>query len=244
MKLKLTISYDGAPFEGWQSQARCGAVQDVIEAALAKIAGERIILRGAGRTDAGVHALAQCAHVDVPEGKLDAEGWLRALNGNLPPTVRILESSPADEAFHARFSAKGKIYRYLIRNQPVQPPLEAGRVWHEPRLLDEPSVRAAAEVFVGRHDFVAFAANRGDAPRHTVRTIRSIHIERDGSLYSLTFEGEGFLYKMVRMLTGAIVRVGHHRETVEDLCERLAACGPRWNHVAPACGLYLVKVLY
>lgn len=244
MKLKLTISYDGSPFEGWQSQARGGAVQDVIEAALAKIAGERIILRGAGRTDAGVHALAQCAHIDVPDGKLDAEGWLRALNGNLPPTVRILEAGPADEEFHSRFSAKGKIYRYLIRNQPVQPPLEAGRVWHEPRPLDESHVRAAAEVFVGRHDFVAFAANRGDAPRHTVRTIRSIQVERDGSLYTLTFEGEGFLYKMVRMLTGAIVRVGHQRETAEDLRERLAARGPRWNHVAPACGLYLVKVLY
>jgi tRNA pseudouridine38-40 synthase len=244
VKLKFTIAYDGAPFEGWQSQARGGAVQDVIEAALAKIAGQRIILRGAGRTDAGVHALAQCAHVDVPEGGLDAGGWLRALNGNLPPTVRILDVCPADEEFHARFSAKGKIYRYLIRNQPVQPPLEAGRVWHEPRLLDESCVRAAAEVFVGRHDFVAFAANRGDAPRHTVRTIRNIDVQRDGSLYTLTFEGEGFLYKMVRMLTGAIVRVGHQRETSENLRERLTSCGPRWNHVAPACGLYLVKVLY
>lgn len=244
MKLKLTIAYDGAPFEGWQSQARGGSVQDVIEAALAKIAGQRIILRGAGRTDAGVHALAQCAHVDVPEGGLDPSGWLRALNGNLPPTVRILDSCPIGEEFHARFSAKGKIYRYLIRNQPVQPPLEAGRVWHEPRLLDESSVRAAAEVFVGRHDFVAFAANRGDAPRHTVRTVRSIDVQRDGSLYTLTFEGEGFLYKMVRMLTGAIVRVGHHRETSENLRARLAAGGPRWNQVAPACGLYLVKVLY
>lgn len=244
MKLKFTIAYDGAPFEGWQSQARGGAVQDVVEAALEKIAGERIVLRGAGRTDAGVHALAQCAHVDVPDGGLDADGWLRALNGNLPQTVRILEACIADDEFHARFSAKGKIYRYLIRNQAVRPPLEAGRVWHEPRPLDEARVRAAAAVFVGRHDFVAFAANRGDAPRHTVRTIRSIDIAREGSLYTLTFEGEGFLYKMVRMLTGAVVRVGHHRDTVESLRDRLAARGPRWNHVAPACGLYLVKVLY
>jgi tRNA pseudouridine38-40 synthase len=244
MKLKFIIAYDGGPFEGWQSQARGGSVQDVIEAALAKIAGERIILRGAGRTDAGVHALAQCAHVDVPEGGLDAAGWLRALNGNLPPTVRILESGPADDDFHARFSAKGKVYRYLIRNQAVQPPLEVGRVWHEPRPINEEGVRAAAAIFEGRHDFAGFSANRGDAPRHTVRTIRRITICREDSLFALTFEGEGFLYKMVRMLTGAIVRVGHGRETVENLCARLDGCGPRWNHVAPACGLYLVKVLY
>jgi tRNA pseudouridine38-40 synthase len=244
MKLKLTIAYDGAPFEGWQSQARGGAVQDVIEAALAKIAGRRIVLRGAGRTDAGVHALAQCAHIDVPEGNLDAAGWMRALNGNLPPTVRILESGPAGEDFHARFSAKGKIYRYLIRNQAVLPPLEAGRVWHEPRPIDEAGVRAAAAIFEGRHDFSGFSANRGDAPRHTVRTIRSIAVSREDTLFTLTFEGEGFLYKMVRMLTGAIVRVGHGRETVANLCDRLDARGPRWNHVAPACGLYLVKVLY
>jgi tRNA pseudouridine38-40 synthase len=244
MKLKLTIAYDGAPFEGWQSQARGGAVQDVIEAALAKIAGERIILRGAGRTDAGVHALAQCAHVDVPEGGLDPSGWLRALNGNLPPTVRILESVPADEDFHARFSARGKVYRYLIRNQAVLPPLEVGRVWHEPRPLDEAGVRAAAAIFEGRHDFAAFSANRGDAPKHTVRIVHRISVRREDSLYTLTFEGEGFLYKMVRMLTGALVRVGHGRETAENLRVRLEAGGPRWNHVAPACGLYLVRVIY
>ncbi len=244
MKLKLTIAYDGAPFEGWQSQTRGGAVQDVIEAALGKIAGRRIILRGAGRTDAGVHALAQCAHVEVPEDGLDPGEWLRALNGNLPPTVRIMECVAVDERFHARFSAKGKIYRYLIRNQPVLPPLEVGRVWHEPRLLDEDRVRDAAALFVGRHDFAAFSANRGDAPKHTVRTIRSIDVRREDSLYALTFEGEGFLYKMVRMLTGAIVRVGQGRETVGNLRDRLVSGGPRWNHVAPAGGLYLVKVLY
>lgn len=244
MKLKLIIAYDGGPFEGWQSQARGGSVQDAIEAALAKIAGERIILRGAGRTDAGVHALAQCAHVDVPEGRLDAEGWLRALNGNLPSTVRILESGRADEDFHARFSAKGKVYRYLIRNQAVLPPLEAGRVWHEPRPIDEQAMRAAAAIFEGRHDFAGFSANRGDAPRHTVRTIRGITVSREDSLFTFTFEGEGFLYKMVRMLTGALVRVGHGRETAENLRSRLEAGGPRWNHVAPAAGLYLVEVIY
>jgi tRNA pseudouridine38-40 synthase len=244
MKLKLSIAYDGAPFTGWQSQAKGGSVQDFIEEALARIAGQRIVLRGAGRTDAGVHALAQCAHVDVPDGGMSLGDWHRALNGNLPFTIRIMEVSEAAEDFHARFSAKGKVYRYVIRNQPVLPPHEIGRVWHEPRPLEEESMKAAAGIFVGRHDFTAFSANRGDAPRHTVRTIRDIALLREGSLYSLTFEGEGFLYKMVRMLTGAIVRVGQGREDAASLRERLQTGGPRWNHVAPAAGLYLVKVLY
>lgn len=244
MKLKLSIAYDGGPFTGWQSQAKGGSVQDFIEEALARIAGQRIILRGAGRTDAGVHALAQCAHVEVPGGGMSPRDWQRALNGNLPFTIRIMEVSEAAEDFHARFSAKGKVYRYLIRNQPVLPPHEIGRVWHESRPLEEEKLKAAAALFVGRHDFTAFSANRGDAPRHTVRTIREISVVREGSLYSLTFEGEGFLYKMVRMLTGAIARVGQDRADIADLRERLQNGGSRWNHVAPAGGLYLVKVLY
>jgi tRNA pseudouridine38-40 synthase len=244
VKLHLTISYDGRPFTGWQSQAKGGAVQDVLEAALARIVGQRIIVRGAGRTDAGVHALAQGAHVDVPDRGWDADQWQRALNGNLPAEVRILQAAPAAPDFHARFSAKGKIYRYLIRNQPVLPPLEIGRVWHEPRPLDESLVRAAAEIFVGCHDFAAFAANRGDAPKHTVRTVRAITVTRQETLYEFTFSGEGFLYKMVRMLTGAIVRAGQHRVTLETLRDRLASGQPRWSHVAPAEGLYLVAVLY
>ena len=244
MKLKLTIAYDGKPFTGWQSQARGGAVQDVVERALARIAGGRIILRGAGRTDAGVHALAQCAHIDVPDTGLDAEGWRRALNGNLPATVRILDVRPAAADFHARFSARGKVYRYLLRNAAVLPPHEIDRVWHMPRPLDAAGVRAAAGVFEGRHDFSAFSANRGDAPRHTVRTIRRITVRKSGTLYAFTFEGEGFLSQMVRMLTGAIVRAAQGRETVEALRQRLEDGGPRWNHVAPADGLSLVKVLY
>jgi tRNA pseudouridine38-40 synthase len=244
VKLLLVIAYDGRPFSGWQSQAKGGSVQDVLEAAFAKIAGERIIVRGAGRTDAGVHALGQCAHVDVPDRGWDAAQWQAALNGNLPAEVRVMHVTPAADGFHARFSARGKIYRYLVRNQPVLPPLEIGRVWHEPRPLDETAVRAAAEIFVGRHDFAAFAANRGDAPPHTVRTVHQITVTRTDSLYELTFTGEGFLYKMVRMLTAAIVRAGQGRTTLDDLRRRLATGQPKWNHVAPAEGLTLVAVRY
>lgn len=243
MKLKLTIAYDGTLFAGWQSQAGGGAVQDVIEGALKKISGARIVLHGSGRTDAGVHALGQNAHVDV-EGSLSPGDWQRALNANLPATVRILRARKAAEDFHARFSAKGKIYRYRIRNAAVLPPHEADRVWHLPHALDMEVLRAAAKIFEGRHDFAAFSANRGGAVRDTRRVVREVAVSQKGTLLTLTFEGEGFLYKMVRMMTGAIVRAAQGREEVGDLRRRLANAGPRWNHVAPAGGLYLVKVLY
>lgn len=243
MKLRLSIAYDGTPFAGWQSQAGGDAVQDVIEAALRKISGVRIVLHGSGRTDAGVHALGQCAHFEC-EGALSPADWQRALNANLPPTVRILQAEEAAEDFHARFSAKGKIYRYVIRNAAVLLPHEVDRVWFVPHELDSGVLREAAKIFEGRHDFAAFSANRGGTVRDPRRTVREVSFSQEGSLLSLTFEGEGFLYKMVRMMAGAAVRAAQGREDVQSLRRRLAEAGPRWNHVAPAGGLYLVKVLY
>ncbi len=243
MKLKLSIAYDGTPFAGWQSQAAGDAVQDVIERALQKISGGRIVLHGSGRTDAGVHALEQCAHFDG-EGPLSPNDWQRALNANLPPTVRILQAEEAAADFHARFDAKGKIYRYVVRNAPVLSPHEVDRVWHVPHDLNFEWLHDAAKIFEGRHDFAAFSANRGGTVRDTHRTVREVSVSQDGTLLTLTFEGEGFLYKMVRMMAGAAVRAALGREDVESLRRRLVGPGPRWNHVAPACGLYLVKVLY
>lgn len=243
MRLKFIVAYDGEPFAGWQSQAGGNAVQDAIEQAAAKITGARVVFHGSGRTDAGVHALGQCTHADV-SGTMTPAEWLRALNAGLPSAVRILSASRCSGDFHARFSAKGKIYRYLIRNAPVLPPHEAGRVWHVPKPLDFSLLRAAAETFQGRHDFTAFSANRGKDERNTTRTIRSVKASRRGSLIALAFEGEGFLYKMVRMLVGAAVHAAEGREAVDSLALRLKRGGPRWNHVAPAAGLYLVKVLY
>ncbi len=243
MKLKLTIAYDGAPYAGWQSQPEGTAVQDTIEAALQKIAGTRVVLHGAGRTDAGVHALAQCAHVEV-DSRLAAADMLRALNANLAPTIRILRAAKAPADFHARFSAKGKIYRYQIWNAPVLPPLELGRSWHVPKPLDPAVLKQAAQVFVGTHDFAAFAANRGTPIKDTVRTIHGITVSRKGAAIHLTFEGTGFLYKMVRMLSAAIVRCAQDREKSTDLKARLENHTPKWNHVAPAEGLYLVRVIY
>lgn len=244
MRLKLVIAYDGAPFLGWQSQRGGRAVQDLLEAVFQKITGRRVVVHGSGRTDSGVHALGQVAHADVPDDSLEPQDWLRALNANLPAAIRVLTARRAGPDFHARFDAKGKVYRYLIRNAPVLPPHEAGRVWHFPQELDLPFLQETARIFVGRHDFAAFAANRAEAVQDTRRTIRKLVVQRRGTLISLTVEGEGFLYKMVRMLTGAVVRAAQGREDVADLQERLKQGKPKWNFVAPAGGLYLVRVIY
>src|SRR5207237_5012878 len=136
-------------------------VQDELERAFYKIAGARIRVHGAGRTDAGVHALAQCAHVDLADRKLSAERWTIALNASLPPTIRVLRCRYVSQQFHARLSAKGKIYRYRIWSAPVLPPFEYRRAWHIPRPLDLKILQKAAKQFVGTRDFAAFAANRG-----------------------------------------------------------------------------------
>jgi tRNA pseudouridine38-40 synthase len=243
MKLKLTIAYDGAAFNGWQSQPSGTTVQDVLEDALKRITGERVIVHGAGRTDTGVHAHGQGAHIEVPE-RFGVEEWQRILNFNLPPTIRIVRCQRARDDFHARHSARGKIYRYLIRNQPVILPHEAGRVWGVPETLDLARLRAAAAIFVGTHDFGGFAANRS-SPGNTVRTIDRITVAKKASLVTLTFEAEGFLYRMVRMLTGAIVRVAQGRDNLDEIETRLRQGGqPQWEQAAPASGLHLVKILY
>jgi len=244
MRLKLVIAYDGAPFVGWQSQEGGRTVQDLLEASFKKITRARVVVYGSGRTDSGVHALGQVAHADVPDGSLKPSEWRRALNACLPPAIRVLRASRAKPDFHARFDAKGKVYRYVIRTVPVLPPHEAGRVWHLPQELDLARLEEAAGIFVGRHDFAGFSANRRTALRDTWRSISRLDIRSSGTLVSLTFEGEGFLYKMVRMLTGAIIRVAQGRAEIAGLRERLAGGGTKWNYVAPAAGLYLVKVKY
>ncbi len=246
MRLKLTIAYDGAPFSGWQSQAGGRTVQDAIEGALAKIAGGKITLHGSGRTDAGVHALGQIAHFDPPaDSRMTPDAWRRALNATLPPSVRILRATRVSADFHARFSVRKKIYRYEIDTRAVLPPHHYQRTWHFPHGLDAAKLRDALQIFVGAHDFRAFAANRSAPVADPVRRIAAIRVTKSGPLLSLTFEGDGFLYKMVRMLTGAGVRVAQGRASAEQLRALLAEpTSGHWTYVAPADGLYLLRVLY
>jgi tRNA pseudouridine38-40 synthase len=246
-RLKLTIAYDGGPFAGWQSQPGGNTIQDHLESALSTIAGEAVRVHGAGRTDAGVHALGQCAHVDVPSRKLAPERWIHAINAALPPTIRVLRARYVAPKFHARFSAVGKTYRYRICNAAVLPPLELGRAWHVPKELDDERLRAAAARFAGRHDFAGFAANRGKPEPDTVRTITNVRLTRSGGIIVLEFSGDGFLYKMVRLMVGTIVRCGLGKMSLGELDARLrgetgAARLPRF--VAPAEGLILLRVRY
>jgi tRNA pseudouridine38-40 synthase len=247
LRLRLLIAYDGRPFRGWQSQATKDAVQDHLEAAFARTIGEKISVQGSGRTDAGVHALAQVAHADVPADRLEVEAWQGALNNFLPPEIRVLKVRRAPADFHARFSAAGKIYTYRIWNAPYLHPLEIGRVWHMPSALDLDVLRAGMKLLEGRHDFAGFAANRapGYAAEDTVRTIHQITMTRRGELLALRYEGDGFLYKMIRLLTGTLIRCAQGRAELDFIRDLLAAKGARkTSFAAPAEGLYLTRVLY
>ena len=244
-RLKLTVAYDGAAFAGWQSQAHRNTVQDTLEHAFQKISGTRIRVHGAGRTDAGVHALAQCAHVDLPDRRLSLERWTNALNSTLPPAIRILRCQFMPQNFHARFSATGKLYRYRIWAAPILPPLEFGRAWHISSPLDVDLLKTAGKKFVGTHDFAAFAANRGKKEQDTMRTIWSVQIRRSGPRIAIEIAGDGFLYKMVRLMVGAMTHVALNKMNVDEIVERLKSGHADGSHfVAPAKGLYLVKIWY
>ncbi|MGI8891707.1 MAG: tRNA pseudouridine(38-40) synthase TruA [Chthoniobacterales bacterium] len=244
-RLKVLVSYDGSNFSGWQSQARGDTIQDRLEAALVKVIGKSIRVHGAGRTDAGVHALEQCAHVDLPPTRLDPLVLASALNASLPPAIRILRCLFVTNAFHARFSARGKVYRYRIATTPVLSPFELGRAWHVLGALDDQSLRDCAGQFMGTHDFAGFAASRGHPVESTIRTIRRVRVTRSPGITTIEFEGDGFLYKMVRMMVGASVRCAMGKTTLAEVQTRLAD-GTLGSPplVAPAHGLTLVRVRY
>ena len=244
-RLKLIVAYDGARFAGWQSQSHRNTIQDHLERAFEGVGGERMRVHGAGRTDAGVHALAQCAHVDVVEKSLSAARWTGALNALLPPTIRVLRCHYVSKRFHARHSAKGKVYRYTIWSAPVLPPFKYGRVWHVNAPLDFEVLKGAANRFVGTHDFAGFAANRGKPENSTVRTIYSVQARRHGPCLTIEFDGDGFLYKMVRLIVGSLVRCALGKSSVEEVTDRLAAGRiGQVRFAARAEGLFLVRVRY
>jgi tRNA pseudouridine38-40 synthase len=242
MRLRLLIAYDGSGFRGWQSQAGGGAVQDHVEAAFAALRGVRVPVHGAGRTDAGVHALGQCAHADVEDSR--TIDWTAALNANLPREIRVLKCTRARPDFHARYSARGKIYMYRIWNAAILSPFELRRAWHLSGALDLNAMRQAATAFAGTHDFMAFAANRGKPEQDTTRTIHGITIHKKGPLVTLRFHGDGFLYKMVRLMTGALVKTGQGRAPESSIATYLDGGAGKCAFAAPAEGLYLVRVLY
>jgi tRNA pseudouridine38-40 synthase len=243
--MKFVVAYDGRDFAGWQSQRQGNTIQDQLEIAFGKICRSRVSVIGAGRTDAGVHALGQCAHADLDPGRLSIERWIKALNGTLPCTIRILRARLVSPNFHARFSAKGKVYRYRIINTPIVSPFELGRAWHVAAPLDRALLKRAAKLFVGCHDFSNFAAKRGKFSENATRTIKSLRITIRGNLIELEFVASGFLYKMVRLITGTIMRCAVGKETLDAIKPRLEKPEPNAaRFVAPAHGLYLIRVKY
>lgn len=248
MNLKLTIAYDGSFFSGWQSQLHCNTVQDTLEHAFTNILGHRVIVHGASRTDAGVHALAQIAHVCLGEVSTKMNSpirWKLALNASLPPQLRILRAQEVSESFHARFSARSKIYRYRIWHDDVLPPLLYQRAWQIHGPLDLSLIKTMGSALIGTHDFRGFTAKSGAQRENTIRTLYSVQMVQRGKEVSVIFHGNGFLYHMIRMLVGAMVHVARGKSCIEEFSERLAraqvAITPR---TAPASGLYLTHIFY
>lgn len=244
-RFKLTVAYDGTAYSGWQVQPRQPSVQQTIEEALAGIVGHPVKVHGSGRTDQGVHARGQVAHVDLA-CRLTAQAVRRALNARLPQDIRILKASPARPDFHARRSAAGKEYRYFVWNDAQVLPDKRLYAAHVYRPLDVAAMRAGAAFFVGRHDFASFTANPQRAVESTVRTVFAFAVGRRGREIVFRVSGEGFLYKQVRSMVGFLLRVGEGAEPPGAVKELLDACAPRKARVpsAAAHGLFLWRVWY
>jgi tRNA pseudouridine38-40 synthase len=241
--LKITLAYDGTRLVGWQRQAEGDSVQGLLEDALARFEGARVTVHGAGRTDAGVHALGQVASAQVT-CEHDVATLTRALNAQLPDDVRVRAIEEAAPDFHARFSARSKTYRYHIRHGIIADPFERAFVWHMPETLDVRAMRAAADALVGRHDFAAFRSVGSGTP-DTVRTITRSVLEDDAGRLTYEISGEGFLRHMVRAIVGTLVEVGRGFREIDTMLSLLQGsargdAGP----TAPPQGLFLVRVDY
>ena len=243
--LKLTLAYDGTPFVGWQRQAHGVSIQGLVEDALARFDGAPVTVHGAGRTDAGVHALGQVASARIAASH-PPDVIARALNASLPPEVRVTSVEDAAEEFHARFSARAKTYRYVIRNGPMASPFERAYVWHIQDALNRDAMREAAAVLVGTHDFGAFRSVGGEV-RTTIRTITESGFTRqdDPGLLAYEITGDGFLRHMVRALVGTLVAIGRGQRPASSMAALLAGANrAEAGPTAPPQGLFLVRVVY
>jgi len=243
-RYKLTIEYDGTPFVGWQVQDNGPSVQGVLTEAIAAFTGERVVVAGAGRTDAGVHARGQVAHVDLAKD-WDGDTVRDAVNFHLRPRpIAVLTAEQVAENFDARFSATKRHYLYRIVNRRADLALDQTRAWRVPRPLDGDAMHAAAQKLVGRHDFTTFRAAECQA-KSPVKTLDQLDVKRDGDEVRITAAARSFLHHQVRSMVGSLVHVGEGKWSAEELADALAARDrTRCGQVAPPQGLYLVRAEY
>lgn len=242
-KLKLLIEYDGTDFAGWQRQDGQRTVQACLQEAFRAMTGHVVDVRGAGRTDAGVHAEGQVAHA-VVSTKIPVGGYLRGLNSRLPADVAVRDVADVPPSFDARRSARGKVYRYSIWNHITRSPLHHRRAWHLRAAIDSDRMREAAALLVGEHDFRGFRAS--DCERRTTRRVLyRVDVDRAGALVTIEVEGTAFLKNMVRIIAGTLAAVGAGRMTMDDV-RRVLEDGDRTQAgmTAPAKGLTMLRVMY
>ncbi|VBB69107.1 tRNA pseudouridine synthase A [invertebrate metagenome] len=243
-RYKLTLEYDGRSFVGWQRQNNGLSVQEVVESAAFAFCQRSVVVQGAGRTDAGVHALGQVAHLDLP-GTYAPERIRDALNAHMRPhLVAVLMVETVDDHFHARFSATERMYIYRIINRRTPLVLESGRAWWVPDPLNVQAMATAAQYLLGRHDFSTFRAS-GCQAESPVRTLNTLTVTQHGEVVSIVARARSFLHRQVRNMTGTLRLIGDGRWTYSDLRYALAARDRRaGGPTAPACGLYLTEVRY
>lgn len=244
-RFRLTVEYDGGPFVGWQRQDNGPSVQAALEDAVLAFSGERVEVVGAGRTDTGVHAEGQVAHLDLASGRFDVRTVMNAVNAHLRPLpVAVLAAEPAADDFHARFSAVWRAYRYVIVNRPAPLALDAGRAWHVKVPLDAAAMDEAAGALLGRHDFTSFRAVQCQA-KSPVKTLDVLRVSRHGERLVVEARARSFLHHQVRNMVGTLKLVGEGKWRRDDVAAALqardrAAAG----QTAPAEGLTLVAVGY
>ena len=242
-RIAIGIQYDGTPWQGWQTQAHGLTVQDTLQAAIQKFALQEIPVQCAGRTDTGVHAIAQVAHFDTDVVRT-MQSWVRGVNSFLPPSIAIRWAQEVEPDFHARFSAVGRTYHYYLYNNPVRSPLLQGRAGWAFRPLDASRMQDAAQHLVGRHDFSAFRAAQCQASS-PVRSMQSVEVERNGDLLRFTLTANAFLHHMVRNIVGSLIAVGSGAQPVSWIAELLASADR--TLAAPTFmpdGLYLANIDY
>lgn len=243
-RYKIIIEYDGTNYSGWQQQNKAPSIQEELQKAAFRFLKEDVLITGAGRTDAGVHALGQVAHFDASK-TIDPFRLCQAFNAHLrPQPISVLKAEPVNDTFHARFDAKKRFYVYKILNRRSRPALYENRVWWVHQPLDEAAMADAAQVLIGRHDFTTFRAAACQA-KSPVKTLDEIRIERYGEFIFLYFSARSFLHHQVRNMVGTLKMVGDGHLQPDDVKRILEAkdrkaAGP----TAPACGLYLSKVVY